>query len=426
MIKFISLIGLISINYKTSPIEVREKFYFKEQEKIKFYNQLFDEYPIDGIVILSTCNRTEIYYEYENKIGDEKKIFHLIMKCLVEFKQYSEGLSPYVLKKTGAVNVSNHLFRLISGLESMIIGEFQIVDQLKEAFYFAKDNKMTGPILSRLFQKSFETGKYIRSNTEIGKGSISVSYAAVELISKKYDLLESRILCIGASETSKLSIKHLLKKNIKNIFITNRSKDRANDFAKILDLKTIPFNTFKSDIKNFDVVIFSTSSSNPIVSSQEIDQIMSERKKKKLLLVDLSVPRNIEPSNYNLKGLEIITIDGLKDIVNQNYKKRKSQIKKSEKLIENFLIEFDSWASSRRLRSSILSINDQINKLVDVSYNNLSNGNSKKKNNINLNSKNNIYTKISDFLIKKIKDTSKNGKDKNALKIIKKIFNYEK
>ena len=308
----------------------------------------------------------------------------------------------------------------------MIIGEFQIVDQLKEAFYFAKDNKMTGPILSRLFQKSFETGKYIRSNTEIGKGSISVSYAAVELISKKYDLLESRILCIGASETSKLSIKHLLKKNIKNIFITNRSKDRANDFAKILDLKTIPFNTFKSDIKNFDVVIFSTSSSNPIVSSQEIDQIMSERKKKKLLLVDLSVPRNIEPSNYTLKGLEIITIDGLKDIVNQNYKKRKSQIKKSEKLIENFLIEFDSWASSRRLRSSILSINDQINKLVDVSYNNLSNGNSKKKNNINLNSKNNIYTKISDFLIKKIKDTSKNGKDKNALKIIKKIFNYEK
>ena len=211
------MIGLISINYKTSPIEVREKFYFKEQEKIKFYNQLFDEYPIDGIVILSTCNRTEIYYEYENKIADEKKIFHLIMKCLVEFKQYSEGLSPYVLKKTGAINVSNHLFRLISGLESMIIGEFQIVDQLKEAFYFAKDNKMTGPILSRLFQKSFETGKYIRSNTEIGKGSISVSYAAVEMISKKYDLLESRILCIGASETSKLSIKHLLKKNIKNI-----------------------------------------------------------------------------------------------------------------------------------------------------------------------------------------------------------------
>lgn len=424
MVKFISLIGLISINYKTSPIEVREKFYFKENEKIKFYNHLFDEYPIDGLVILSTCNRTEIYYEFEKKPADEKKIFHLIMKCLVEFKQYSEGLSPYVLKKTGAINVSNHLFRLISGLESMIIGEFQIVDQLKDAFYFAKTNKMTGPILSRLFQKSFETGKYIRSNTEIGKGAISVSYAAVEMISNKYNLSKSTILCIGASETSKLSIKHLIKKKIKKISISNRNKIKAKNFAKIFDLKTVPFDKFKSNIKHFDVVIFSTSSTDPIISSKEIDKIMFERKQKELLLVDLSVPRNIEPNNYNLKGLEVITIEGLKDVVNQNYKKRKSQIKKSEKLIEKFLIEFDSWASSRRLRSSIISINDQINKLVNVNYNNLTNGNS--KNNITLNSKNKIHTKISDFLIKKIKDASKNGKDKNALKIIKKIFNYEK
>ena len=424
MVKFISLIGLISINYKTSPIEVREKFYFKENEKIKFYNHLFDEYPIDGLVILSTCNRTEIYYEFEKKPADEKKIFHLIMKCLVEFKQYSEGLSPYVLKKTGAINVSNHLFRLISGLESMIIGEFQIVDQLKDAFYFAKTNKMTGPILSRLFQKSFETGKYIRSNTEIGKGAISVSYAAVEMISNKYNLSKSTILCIGASETSKLSIKHLIKKKIKKISISNRNKIKAKNFAKIFDLKIVPFDKFKSNIKHFDVVIFSTSSTDPIISSKEIDKIMFERKQKELLLVDLSVPRNIEPNNYNLKGLEVITIEGLKDVVNQNYKKRKSQIKKSEKLIEKFLIEFDSWASSRRLRSSIISINDQINKLVNVNYNNLTNGNS--KNNITLNSKNKIHTKISDFLIKKIKDASKNGKDKNALKIIKKIFNYEK
>ena len=424
MVKFISLIGLISINYKTSPIEVREKFYFKENEKIKFYNHLFNEYPIDGLVILSTCNRTEIYYEFEKKLADEKKIFHLIMKCLVEFKHYSEGLSPYVLKKTGAINVSNHLFRLISGLESMIIGEFQIVDQLKDAFYFAKTNKMTGPLLSRLFQKSFETGKYIRSNTEIGKGAISVSYAAVEMISNKYNLLKSTILCIGASETSKLSIKHLIKKKIKKISISNRNKIKAKNFAKIFDLKTVPFDNFKSNIKHFDVVIFSTSSTDPIISSKEIDKIMFERKQKELLLVDLSVPRNIEPNNYNLKGLEVITIEGLKDVVNQNYKKRKSQIKKSEKLIEKFLIEFDSWASSRRLRSSIISINDQINKLVNVNYNNLTNGNS--KNNITLNSKNKIHTKISDFLIKKIKDASKNGKDKNALKIIKKIFNYEK
>ena len=138
-----------------------------------------------------------------------------------------------------------------------------------------------------------------------------------------------------------------------------------------------------SSSEEISATIFSTSSTDPIISSKEIDKIMFERKQKELLLVDLSVPRNIEPNNYNLKGLEVITIEGLKDVVNQNYKKRKSQIKKSEKLIEKFLIEFDSWASSRRLRSSIISINDQINKLVNVNYNNLTNGNS--KNNITLN-----------------------------------------
>ena len=120
------MIGLISINYRTSPIEIREKFFFQDEEKIKFNQLLVKECAVDGLVVISTCNRTEIYYEFENHIGEEKRIFHLIMKCLVEFKHYPEGLSPYVSKKHGSLNVSRHLFRLISGLESMIVGEFQI------------------------------------------------------------------------------------------------------------------------------------------------------------------------------------------------------------------------------------------------------------------------------------------------------------
>ena len=128
------MIGLISINFKTSPIEVREAFYFQEKEKEDFFNLLSSECPVDGLIILSTCNRTELYYEFENHLGEEKKIFHLIMTCLVKFKHYSEGLSPYVATKNGSYDVSKHLFRLISGLESMIIGEFQIVDQLKPKY----------------------------------------------------------------------------------------------------------------------------------------------------------------------------------------------------------------------------------------------------------------------------------------------------
>ena len=260
------MIGLISINFKTSPIEVREAFYFQEKEKEDFFNLLSSECPVEGLVILSTCNRTEIYYEFENHLGEEKKIFHLIMTCLVKYKHYSEGLSPYVDTKNGSYDVSKHLFRLISGLESMIIGEFQIVDQLKEAFYFAKDKNMLGPILSRMFQKSFETGKYVRSNTDIGKGAISVSYAAAEMISNEYNLQETSILCVGAGETSQLLVKHLLKKKVKDIIITNRTESKAKRFAETYGLNAIPFDKMKDKVFDVDIVVFSTSSSKPLMS----------------------------------------------------------------------------------------------------------------------------------------------------------------
>jgi glutamyl-tRNA reductase len=348
------------------------------------------------------------------------------MKCLVEFKHYSEGLSPYVSKKVGSLNVSRHLFRLISGLESMIIGEFQIVDQVKEAFYFAQKNKMLGPILDRMFQKSIETGKFVRTNTLIGKGAISVSYAAVEIISKKYELKNSKILCVGAGETSKLSVNHLLNKDIKNIFVTNRNKKRGEKFAKHFDLKLVPFENLKNNLKEIDVAIFCTSSDSPLISKSDLLQIMESRKNKNLLIVDLSVPRNIEENMSKVDGLKIINVDGLKDVVNKNYNKRKSEINKAQLLIDDYLKDFDEWASSRQLRPSILSIKSKIKNLIEKNYKIELNANSSDK----LENKtddldvqmNNIYSKLSDHLVRKIRVASKNGKDKNALKIIKKIF----
>ena len=420
------MIGLISINYRTSPIEVREKFFFQDDEKINFNKLLIKECSIDGLVVMSTCNRTEIYYEFENHVGEEKRIFHLIMKCLVEFKHYPEGLSPYVSKKQGSLNVSRHLFRLISGLESMIIGEFQIYDQVKEAFYFAQKNKMLGPILDRMFQKSIETGKFVRSNTAIGKGAISVSYAAVEIISKKYNLKNSKILCIGAGETSKLSVKHLLNKEIKNIYVTNRNKKRGEKFALKFALNTLPFKDLLKNLINIDVAIFCTSSSSPLISSKDLKMIMKKRKNKKLLIVDLSVPRNIEADMLKIKGLDLINVDGLKDIVNKNYNKRKSEINKAQSLIDEYLVEFDEWASSRQLRPSILSIKSKIKNLIENNYKIELNGSlvSKEEDKkIDLGIKmNKVYSKLSDHLVRKIRVASNNGKDKNALKIIKKIF----
>lgn len=391
---------------------------------MKFFDLLSSEYPVEGLIILSTCNRTEIYYEYENHVGEENKIFHLIMKCLVKFKKYPEGLSPYVSTKMGSSDVSRHLFRLISGLESMIIGEFQIVDQLKDAFYFAKENNVVGPILERMFQKSFETGKYVRSNTDIGKGAVSVSYAAVEMISTKYQLEDTKILCVGAGETSQLLVKHLLKKDVKEILITNRTEAKGKRFAETYDLETLPFKKMISEINKVDVIVFSTSSDQPLISKEDIKKSYDTKKNKKTLFIDLSVPRNIDENISSIGSIELINIDNLKDIVNENYNKRKAEIDKSQKIIDSFLLEFDEWANSRQLRPSILSIKKKIKILIENNMNIKSS--IEKTNDENINIKiNRVYNKLSDHLVKKIRLASNNGRDKKALEVIKKIFNEE-
>ena len=260
----------------------------------------------------------------------------------IQFKKFKDSLSPYLNNYTGSYDVANHLFRLVSGLESMIIGEFQIVEQLKEAYYFSKKHKMLGPILSRMIQKSLETGKYIRTNTEIGRGAVSVSYAAVEQITSKYNLSESNFLCVGLGETSKLSIRHLHQKKIKNIKICNRTESKTKDFCNELGYQSVKFKNFKNEIKNSDVVIFSTSSKTPLLNKSDLSKIMTNRKKN-LLLVDLSVPRNLASNLEEIDNVEVINVDNLKDAVNENYKKRKAEIIKAELYIEEFLVEFDDW-----------------------------------------------------------------------------------
>tara|TARA_Y100000590_G_scaffold408184_1_gene499068 strand:+ start:1600 stop:2850 length:1251 start_codon:yes stop_codon:yes gene_type:complete len=416
------LVGLISINYKIAPIEIREKFHFDNSEKIRFNNLLKKKIGVEGLMIISTCNRTEIYFEFENHIGQEKKFLHSIIKELSEFRSFKDSLSPYLRKKIGSYEVAKHLFRLVSGLESMIIGEFQIVEQLKEAYYFARDKKMLGPILSRMIQKSLETGKYIRTNTDIGKGAVSVSYAAIEEITKRFDLSDSSFLCVGLGETSKLSIRHLHQKKISNIKVANRTNKKAIEFSKELDLDTIKFKNFKKEMESIDVVIFSTSSKKPIIKKEELIQI-SKRRDSDLLIIDLSVPRNIPSSAYEINGINVINIDNLKDTVNENYKKRSKEIGKAKKQIDEFLQEFDDWTNSRQLRPSILSLKNQIKELIiDEALNNF---NSSEPEDIN-HQLTKAYDKFSDNLIRKIKKASNNGKDEKAIGIINQIFLNEK
>tara|TARA_B110000114_G_scaffold87869_1_gene92783 strand:+ start:369 stop:1631 length:1263 start_codon:yes stop_codon:yes gene_type:complete len=420
------MIGLISINYKHAPVEVRERFDFSDSQKLEFHQILRNNYDVEGLMILSTCNRTEIYFEYENHIGQESKIMHGILKALVDYKSFFESLSPFINKKTG-IDVSKHLFRLVSGLESMIVGEYQIVEQIKDAFSFAKANDMLGPIISRMVQKSFEAGKYIRTNTLIDKGAVSVSYAAVEKISRLFDLKKSSVLAVGAGETSILTIQHLQKKEIKNLAITNRSIEKAKEIAGEYSLEIKDFSDLNSHLNDFDVAIFSTSAKVELLSFSSVQQTMEQRNYKPLLLVDLCVPRNLPSAISEIKGVELINIDGLKDLVNENYNKRKSQISKAEEFIDFFLLEFDDWTTSRQLRPSILSLNDQFNSLLNSDLERCKCCSLPLKDCKNFSDQHTrIKKKFLSNLIKKIKNVSDNGRDEEVLEVINKIFTDER
>jgi glutamyl-tRNA reductase len=418
------MIGLVSINYKNAPIEIREKFDFSDNQKEEFYKIIKSKRIVEGVMIISTCNRTEIYFENEKFTGLETKIIHKVLKELVDYKSFFDSLSLFVETKTSKY-VTEHLFRLVSGLESMIIGEYQIVDQIKQSFAFAKENDMLSPILERMIQKSFEAGKYIRSNTHIGKGAVSISYAIVEKLSKLPQINSSKILVVGAGETSLLTIKHLLKKQIENISVVNRSSDKAKAIAKKCNINFDNFNDLPKLLVENDVAIFSTSSKKPLISFEEITNILKIRNDKNIILIDLSVPRNLPASLSNINGVSLINIDNLKDQVNKNYKKRKLEIAKAEGFIHFFLNDFNQWKTSRHLRPSIVALNDQFDDLLNSDEEKCSCCNKLLINCINFsNQHNRIRTKFLNNLIKKIKLVSNNGKDEDALNVINKIFSY--
>ena len=403
------MIGLISLNYKIAPVEIRELFYLYPDQYLNIYKSLISKSKIKGLFIISTCNRTEIYFETSSSESSSKS-FHSVIMTLSKLKKFNDGLRPYIKKKDGVNAISKHLFRLASGLESMIVGEYQIVDQIKSAYKVCKTNKMLSPTLERMIQKSLEASKYIRTNSEIDKGGISVSSAAIDQLGNVSNSKNLSILCVGAGRTSKLSIKQLVSKKFKNIFITNRTESNVTPILEKFNLKLVKFNLWKKMLNSVDIIIFSTSSKKPLLSDIDLKNIDKQRKNK-IVLVDLSVPRNIVIKK-TYKNVELVDLDNLKDRVNENYNKRISEINKAELMIEDFINDFTGWVNKRGLRPTIISIKKEIKNLIsDSSVKNDENKQIEE-----------IYDKLSDKLVKKIISVSDNGKNTDALKIINKIF----
>lgn len=415
------MIGLIGISYKTSVLEVREKFSLSQKEIIPFSELLQKETDISDIVVLSTCNRTEIYFS-QNKYN-----FHLAAKLVYKTLKHFKGIqkkywhSFYSHSNSDAIQ---HLFEVACGIHSMIIGEDQIIGQIKEAYVFCTEAALTDAVLMRMFQKSFETSKRVRTETKIKMGSTSVSNAAVQLCSNLFeDFSDKNVLLIGAGETGSLVLQNLEKKGVKKVFVTNRTEQKAEKLAKKHNCTSLPFNQVTAQLHNFGIVIVATGSKTPLITRTIVEQSLKERDQKEQVLIDISVPRNIEEKIEELNNVKLFTIDDLQEVVNVNMEKRKESIYSANIIIKEITDDFCEWLASRTLRPAIKAITYNISKISKEELSGYNKVNSEEiQLAINDFSKH-LAQKYTRLFIKNLKELTANGRNTESLEIVNKLFN---
>ncbi len=343
----------LSISHNSAPVELREAFFLQKEEIDEFINKAKGNLLTEGLVI-STCNRTEIYgFPAGNEIGFEHVLkFLLSQKPVPQIK--NEHFKNYFSK-----DAVNHLFRVITGIDSMLIGDNQIYHQVKDSFLISERNKFSGFLMKRLFDAAIKTGKRAISETEIREGAVTVSYAAVQLVEKIFSSLNKKsALVIGAGETGEIAAKHLKEKGIGKLYITNRTLEKAEKVAENLNAKIIPFGNFKEFLHEYDIVISATRSEGFILLKDDIQLMMKKRNYSPTVLMDIAVPRDIDPSVKDMDYVFYNDIDSLNIIVEQNLAKRKDEIPKVEKIVEEEAAAFFNWYNSLEIAPTIKNLRD--------------------------------------------------------------------
>lgn len=336
----------LGINHKTAPVALREKVAFNADSLVEALRSLKARNQTQEAVIVSTCNRTEIY-ALPNGDNTEQSA-KALQQWLVEFHALTDdALQKHSYTYYGDSAVQ-HMMRVASGLDSLILGEPQILGQVKQAFNDAKHSGAVGNGLERLFQYTFSVAKRVRSETDIGSNAVSVAFAAVQLAKHIFaNLAKQRVLLVGAGETIELVAKHLQEQGVTQIMVANRTLARAEALSETLDAEPITLAQLPSHLAQADIVISSTASQLPLIGKGMVEQALKARKNNPMFMVDLAVPRDIEAEVAELDNAYLYTVDDLQHIVEQNLASRQSAAKAAEKLIEEQSKAYENWLKSR-------------------------------------------------------------------------------
>lgn len=333
---------VLGLNHKTAPVNIREKFAFSGETVIPALKVLHQYPTIEENVILSTCNRLEIWTVASDREQGQKDMIGFLQSFqAVRLKE--EEIEQYFYFYSGEEAVL-HLFRVASGLDSLVLGEGQILGQLKEVYEDACTAETNGLFLNSLFKKAIHVGKKIRRTTAIGANAISVSTVAVDL-AKKFlgNLTEQKVLILGAGEMGELTAKSLAVRGVKSIIVANRNFDRAEALAGVFDGQAIHFHEIEDYLSKVDIVISSTGAPHYVLLPEQINSAMSLRQGKRLVLIDIAVPRDIDPEVGKIAGVALYDIDDLKIVLEENMKQRELEAQKALKIIEEEIAEFKSW-----------------------------------------------------------------------------------
>ena len=354
---------LIGLNHETAPVEVRECLAFSADETIEALDILKKTPSVEEAVLLSTCNRVEVLVAADNltsAVSEIKAFFADYKQVLPE--AFQESL--YIHEGEAAIR---HVFRVASSLDSMMVGEPQILGQLKEAYRLATEKQMTGVLLNRLMHRSFFVAKRIRTETGIGDSAVSISYAAIELARKIYDTLErKKVMLIGAGEMAELAVEHLIRHQVGNILVANRTFERGLELADRFKGQAIRMEEIGDSLEQVDIIISSTGATEYVIRPDTVKTALRRRRNRPLFFIDIAVPRDIDPAINRLNDTYVYDIDDLQNVVEDNIEDRNREAVKGERIVDEAVIRFREWAESLSVVPTIVALRNKLESIGDA------------------------------------------------------------
>jgi glutamyl-tRNA reductase len=353
----------LGVSHKTAPLELRERLALTEGRAVGVLAELVERQEVAEAAAISTCNRTELYLYAADPVGAEAAALGLLSR---EAETQPTDLVGHLYSLRGSESAA-HLMAVTAGLDSMIIGEAEIQGQVKRAFELALVEGATGPVLNRLFRAALAAGKRARTETGVSERSLSIPSVAVDLAQRTLGELEARrVLVVGAGETAELTARALAAKGVHAIFIANRHYDRAIGLADRFSGRAVRFEDLPEEMLDADIVVASTSSPHHVIEHDGLAEVVSAREGRRLLLIDLAVPRDIHPACRDLPGVSLHDMDDLQALVERNVSGRESEARRAEKILRAELGRFDAWLAAQDVTPTIAALRERAEQVVNL------------------------------------------------------------